>query len=169
MNEDEAAHIHTVALGLGSNLGDRDANLRAALARLAPAVTIARISAIYDTAPMLVTAQPRFHNIACIAHTTLTPLALLRHTKAVEAAVGRTPGIRYGPRVVDIDILFYDDLTLDTPELRIPHPRIAERAFVLAPLAEITPDLRHPALNATVAELARALPPADVIRCGHLF
>ena len=141
MNEDEAAHIHTVALGLGSNLGDRDANLRAALARLAPAVTIARISAIYDTAPMLVTAQPRFHNIACIAHTTLTPLALLRHTKAVEASVGRTPGIRYGPRVVDIDLLLYDDLVLDTPELHIPHPRIAERAFVLAPLVEIAPDL----------------------------
>jgi 2-amino-4-hydroxy-6-hydroxymethyldihydropteridine diphosphokinase len=160
---------HIVYLGLGSNLGDRDAHLRAALSALPPAVTVTRVSSVYDTAPELVTEQPRFHNIVCAGTTALSPEALLRTLKTLETALGREPGPRYGPRTVDIDILLYDDLVLRTPELTIPHAHMAERAFVLAPLAELAPELRHPVLGRTVRALAADLAEADVRRVGPLF
>jgi 2-amino-4-hydroxy-6-hydroxymethyldihydropteridine diphosphokinase len=165
--EDEAFHV--VYLGLGSNQGDRDALLRAALDRLRPYVTVERLSSVYDTAPLLVTEQPRFHNLVAAGRTSLTPLALLRAAKQIERALGRVPGPRYGPRPIDIDLLFYDDLVLHSAELTLPHPRVAERAFVLAPLAEIAPDLRHPTLSNTAAELAAALAGADVRALGPLL
>lgn len=165
----DSVPAHRVYLGLGSNLGDRDANLRAALARLAADVRIERVSSVYDTAPMHIEDQPRFHNIVCEGWTDLTPEALLRLAKDVEAAVGRTPSIRYGPRAIDIDVLLYDDLQLTLPDLIIPHPRLWERAFVLAPLAEIAPRLRHPELDAEIAELARQVEGQDVRRLGLLF
>lgn len=158
-----------VYLGLGSNLGDRDAHLRRALAALAPEVSIARLSSVYDTAPVLVTDQPRFHNIVCACQSGLAPLALLSYIKRVEEELGRAPGPRYGPRVIDIDILLYGQIVLDTPELTIPHARLAERAFALKPLAEIAPSLRHPALGATIAELAAAVSQQDVQAIGPLF
>ncbi|MBF6592357.1 MAG: 2-amino-4-hydroxy-6-hydroxymethyldihydropteridine diphosphokinase [Ktedonobacterales bacterium] len=166
---DPAAAAHRVYLGLGSNLGDRDALLRAALRALAPAVDILRVSSVYDTAPMLVTEQPRFHNLVAEGTTRLDALALLRATQRVEAALGRRPGPRYGPRPMDIDLLLYDDLVLATPELTVPHPRMAERAFVLAPLAELVPERTHPVLGAAIATLLRRLGPADVRRLGPLF
>ncbi|MGH2485629.1 MAG: 2-amino-4-hydroxy-6-hydroxymethyldihydropteridine diphosphokinase, partial [Ktedonobacterales bacterium] len=138
---------HLVALGLGSNLGDRDANLRAALEALAPRVLVERVSSVYDTAPLLVTEQPRFHNIACLARTDLPPHELLHAAKGIEAGLGRLPGPRYGPRLIDLDILFYDQLVMSKDDLIIPHPRLAERRFALAPLAEIAPLLRHPVLD----------------------
>lgn len=158
-----------VYLGLGSNQGDRDALLRAALDRLRPYVTLERLSSVYDTAPLLVTDQPRFHNVVAAGRTRLAPLALLRAAKQIERALGRVSGPRYGPRPIDIDLLFYDDLVLRSDELTLPHPGIAERAFVLAPLAQIAPNLRHPTLGSTAQELAAALAGADVRDLGPLL
>lgn len=160
---------HVVYLGLGSNLGDRDEHLRAGLRALRGAVAIARVSSVYDTAPLLVTAQPRFHNIVARGRTALAPDALLRLAKRIERARGRVEGPRYGPRPLDIDILFYDDLTLRTPALTLPHPGVAERAFVLLPLAEIAPELRHPLLGAAIRTLAGEVRGQDVRRIGALF
>ncbi|MGE5335129.1 MAG: 2-amino-4-hydroxy-6-hydroxymethyldihydropteridine diphosphokinase [Nitrososphaerota archaeon] len=159
---------HQVFLGLGSNIGDRDAHLVAALQELAAVATIERISAVYDTAPMHYTSQPRFHNIVCQAETTLTPDALLREAKAIERRLGRQPGPRYGPRVIDIDVLLYDQVVLQTDELTLPHPRLAERAFVLVPLVEIAPDVVHPALGQTMRELLGRVAVSDVQRVGTL-
>lgn len=160
---------HLVYLGLGSNLGDRDALLRAALAQLAPDVRVTRVSSIWDTAPLLVTDQPRFHNAVVEGLTSLDPFALLGVVKRIERALGRLPGPRYGPRPVDIDILLYDDLILDTPELSIPHAQLAVRAFALAPLAEIAPGAWHPALARDAQALAAAAPPSDIRRLGPLL
>jgi 2-amino-4-hydroxy-6-hydroxymethyldihydropteridine diphosphokinase len=164
-----AGLTHEVYLGLGSNLGDRDALLRAAFDALSLAVAIDCVSSVYDTAPMLLTEQPRFHNIACAGRTALAPHDLLRTAKGIEAALGRTPGVRYGPRAIDVDILLYDDLVLETPDLVIPHPGIAERAFVLFPLCEIAPELVHPVLRVPLCALAEARAAADVRRVGPLF
>lgn len=167
--ETPAHSPHLVYLGLGSNLGDRDAALRGAVARLSAVVAVSRVSSVYDTAPLLVANQPRFHNAAIAGTTALAPLELLRAAKAIERDLGRVPGVRYGPRAIDVDLLFYDDLSLRSAELALPHPRIAERAFVLAPLAEIAPGWALPVLGASPEELLRALGAADVRRLGPLF
>lgn len=151
----------TAYLALGSNLGDRAALLRAAVNAVAAHVRVRAVSSLYDTAPQLVTDQPRFLNAALVGTTTLEPLALLRAVKDIEAALGRVPGPRYGPRALDIDLILLDDLILNTPELVLPHPRLAERAFVLVPLAEIAPTRRVPPSGATIAELARAVAGTD--------
>lgn len=160
---------HTAYLGLGSNLGDRAATLRAAVTALAAHLRVSAVSSLYDTAPQLVTDQPRFFNAALAGTTALEPLELLHAIKAIEAALGRVPGPRYGPRALDIDLLLVDDLVLDTPTLTLPHLRLAERAFALVPLAEIAPALRLPPGDATIAELARAVSgTGDVRRVGPL-
>lgn len=129
--------MSTVLLALGSNLGDRRANLRAALAALEEAgVTVTRTSFAWETPPVPAD-QPPFLNAAAAAETSLEPPALLAALKQIERALGRRPARRWGPRPIDLDILFYDGVRLDTPDLTIPHPRIAERAFVLAPLSEV--------------------------------
>jgi 2-amino-4-hydroxy-6-hydroxymethyldihydropteridine diphosphokinase len=162
------APMRNVYLGLGSNLGDRDANLRAAIGKLAEFMHVKRVSSVYETDPLLVEDQPFFHNLACAGKTTLDPFSLLRALKRIERDLGRAPGPRYGPRVIDIDILLFDDLVLTTPELTIPHPGMLERAFVLIPLAEIAPSQRHPIAWRTIAELARALDASGVRRQGTL-
>jgi len=144
----------TVYLSLGSNLGDRRANLITALNTLKQNVRIIKISAVYDTAPMENTNQGRFLNIAIEATTALTPRELLKFVKGIEWRMGRNlKAAPNSPRPIDIDILFYGDTIINAPALVIPHPRLHLREFVLAPLAEIAPDFVHPVLNKTIREL----------------
>jgi len=144
----------TVYLGLGANLGDRLKNLRLALARLQTLAHLEEVSSLYETQPQGVTDQPLFFNAVCRLSTGLEPQALLRFLKNLEWELGRRPGGQtWGPRPIDLDILLYDDRLVDAPELTVPHPRLAERAFVLVPLCELAPELRHPLLGKTMKEL----------------
>ncbi|HEY7349781.1 MAG TPA: 2-amino-4-hydroxy-6-hydroxymethyldihydropteridine diphosphokinase [Ktedonobacterales bacterium] len=163
-SSDQQQTLPLVILGLGSNLGDRDAFLRAALAQLAPAYQVERVSSVYETAPQLVVEQPLYHNLVCAGRTQLSPHDLLRFLKALEQRLGRTPSYRYGPREIDLDIVLYGDQIINTADLIIPHPRMAERAFVLTPLAEIAPQMRHPVLQRTMHELAEAVAAQGVNR-----
>ncbi len=122
-----------VLFALGTNLGDREANLRRAIARLRRETTVDAVSAVYETAPMYDTDQGAFLNMCVAARTDLTPEALLARLKAAEAEIGRVPSRPNGPRLIDLDLLLYGDRVVDRPELVVPHPRMAERGFVLAP------------------------------------
>ena len=148
---------HTVYIAMGTNLGDRLANLRAALAALAPDIQRLDESPVYETEPWGYTDQPPFLNMVLRAATDLSPHDLLNRLKNIESTLGRIPSFRNGPRLIDLDILFYDDITLNTPPLVIPHPRLHERAFVLVPLADIAPGLAHPALEISVAQLVETV------------
>ncbi len=146
--------MKTVYLSLGSNIGDREAMLRSAIEALnAAGITVHRRSSIYETEPMDVRAQPWFLNMAVECQTDLFPLQLLARLKKIEAQLGRRKTIAKGPRVIDIDIIFYGNFVIKTPALEIPHPRFRERRFVLAPLAELAPDLRDPVTKRTMADL----------------
>jgi 2-amino-4-hydroxy-6-hydroxymethyldihydropteridine diphosphokinase len=155
---------HIAYIALGTNLGDRSANLRAALEELPPDVRVLAESHVYETPPWGYTDQPAFLNMAVRTETDLEPEALLGYLKQLEARLGREPSFRNGPRRIDLDILFYDDLVLDEPGLSIPHPRLHERAFVLVPLADLAPDFRHPVLNQTVFELLAPLDVSEIQR-----
>jgi len=147
-----------VYLALGTNLGDRQENLKQALRALPPLVEIRAVSRLYETAPAYLFNQPAFFNIAVEGYTALLPLELLAHLQQIEKQMGRERLIRYGPRTIDLDIIFYDDLVLDSLELTLPHPRMHERSFVLQPLAELAPDVVHPVLKQSVRELLAHLP-----------
>ncbi len=142
-----------VYLALGSNLGDRADSLRRALRALSEKLALAAVSPCYETEPAYVLDQPRFYNLVCRAATDMAPLDLLHYLKGQETALGREPGLRFGPRVIDLDILFYGDLVFDSPELTLPHPRLHERGFVLVPLADLAADFVHPTLGLTIAAL----------------
>ena len=154
-----------VYLGLGSNVGDRVRHLEAALAKLpAPGLRIRRISSIYETEPVGFTAQQWFYNLVVEAETELFPMQLLNRIAKIELALGRVRTVRNGPRTLDIDILLYGRAVVRSTRLEIPHPRMGDRRFVLAPLAELTPDLRHPVTHQTIRALLEAAPAQTVRR-----
>ncbi|MFZ1707267.1 MAG: 2-amino-4-hydroxy-6-hydroxymethyldihydropteridine diphosphokinase, partial [Anaerolineae bacterium] len=143
----------TIFLALGSNLGERRANLVQAIQRLGQAVQIGALSNVYETPPWGVTDQPAFYNLALAGVTSLTPSALLTFAKQIEQDMGRQPAVRNGPRLIDIDLLLYDNLVYASEALVLPHPRLHERAFVLGPLAEIAPHVVHPVIGTTMQRL----------------
>lgn len=157
--------MKTAYLALGSNLGDREANLREAVKRLdAGDLRITRRSSLYETAPRELLDQPAFLNAVIEIETDLFPLQLLARTQSVERDMGRRRVTPKGPRNIDIDILFYGRAVIATAELEVPHPRLGERRFVLEPLAEIAPDLRHPVTGKTAGEMLATLEPQGVRR-----
>jgi 2-amino-4-hydroxy-6-hydroxymethyldihydropteridine diphosphokinase len=150
--------MKTIYLSLGSNLGDREGNLKAAIDLLGAAgVQVARVSSIYETEPRDVPDQPWFLNLAVEAHTAVLPAQLLARLLKIEQQLGRKRLRPKGPRAIDIDILFYGSALIDSERLTVPHPRMAERRFVLEPLAELAPGLRHPATKRTMQELLAAV------------
>ena len=144
---------HIVYLALGSNMGNRLSNLKAAILNLTPQMTVKQKSSVYETPPWGFTEQDAFLNQVVKVTTYLEPEALLRHLKRMETALGRVPNFQNGPRVIDIDILFFDKMIINTPPLVVPHPRLHERAFVLVPLAEIEPDFVHPILQRPINKI----------------
>jgi 2-amino-4-hydroxy-6-hydroxymethyldihydropteridine diphosphokinase len=157
--------VEVVYLSLGSNVGDRDENLKAAIAALpAAGVQVRRVSSFYETEPVDYLDQAWFLNCVVQAETELPPLELLRRLRGVEARMGSKKLIAKGPRLIDIDILLYGQETMDTSELQVPHPRMAQRRFVLVPLAEIAPGLRHPSWSGTAQELLAETPDKSEVR-----
>lgn len=155
---------NTVYLSLGSNLGDRAANLNAAINRLRTLGEVLQVSSLYETEPVEFTAQPWFLNCAVELDTENTAQQLIESILEIERQMGRTRTQKKGPRSIDIDILLFGNSTIDTKGLSIPHPGLQERRFVLEPLAEIAPGVRHPTLKKTIQELSDALPPGQVVR-----
>ena len=150
--------MKTVFLGLGSNLGDREQILQAAVNALHTRdLHVHRLSGVYETEPMEIRDQRWFLNLVAEARTDLFPRQLLARVARIEQALGRRRMLPKGPRTIDIDILFYGNFVVRMPALTIPHPRLAERRFVLAPLAELVPDLRHPVTRRTVREMLGAV------------
>lgn len=144
---------HIIYLALGSNLGDRLANLKQAIAALPPQMEVTAKSSVYETPPWGYEDQPKFLNQVIKAKTYLDAEPLLKHLKRLEVALGRQESFPNGPRLIDMDILFYDDLVLNNASLIIPHPRLHERGFVLLPLMDINPELVHPVNKKSVREM----------------
>lgn len=161
--------MKTVYFSLGSNIGNREQNLRAAIEHLnTSGIRVLRISPVYETEPIDLAGQRWFLNLVAEAETDLFPFQLLARTQKIERALGRVRTVPKGPRTIDIDILLYGNAVLNSQGLEIPHPRMSERRFVLVPLAEIAPDLRHPITRKTVREMLDAASSATVRLSGRL-
>lgn len=158
------ANLSQASLSLGSNLGDRAEQLHEAIARLGSLGRVIAASSFYETEPVDVTDQAWFLNCAVILETALTPAKLLVEILRIEEEMGRTRIQPKGPRTIDIDILIFGDVIVDSHELTIPHPAMHHRRFALEPLAEIAPEARHPVLKKTVRELLAELPPGQIVR-----
>ncbi len=159
-----AAGFVEAYLGFGSNLGDREENIRRAVERLSESVCGIQTSSLYETEPWGYLDQPKFLNMVCRCLTRLEPAELLSICEELETLAGREPSFKYGPRVLDVDILAYGDVVVETGSLTVPHGMLHERAFVLAPLAEIAPQWRHPILNKTASELLEQVDGTEGVR-----
>jgi len=153
-----------VYLSLGSNVGDREAHLRDAIARLGTAGRVVAVSSFYETEPVEFIQQPWFLNCVAALETSQTPRQLMTSLLGIEQEMGRTRVRKKGPRTIDIDILLFDNEQIVSQELTIPHPAMPQRRFVLEPLAELAPAAVHPVLQKTVRELLDALPPGQAVR-----
>ncbi len=157
--------MHKIAyLSLGSNLGDREANLRIAIEKLGKIGSVVAVSAFYDTEPVDVTAQPWFLNCAVKLDTEKMPRQLIAAILAIEQSMGRQRKQPKAPRIIDIDILLFGGSVIEIPSLTVPHPHLHERRFVLDPLAEIAPDARHPIFKRSIRELREALPAGQTVK-----
>jgi 2-amino-4-hydroxy-6-hydroxymethyldihydropteridine diphosphokinase len=152
-----------VYIALGTNIGDREVNLQTAKAALLPEVIIQRESSVYVTQPWGYADQPDFLNQVIEVSTQIEPLPLLRLLKRIEKQMGRVKFIQNGPRLIDLDLLFYGNRIVESPGLQIPHPRMQGRAFVLVPLNEIAPDFIHPILNISVREMLQDIDTSGVL------
>jgi 2-amino-4-hydroxy-6-hydroxymethyldihydropteridine diphosphokinase len=144
-----------VYIALGANLGDRLANLKRSLELMPPKVEVEAVSPVYESSPQPPAPPPSYLNAACRVRTLLTPRDLLSHLKAIEVRMGREPAPRWHPRLIDLDIVLYDDQVVDEPDLVIPHPQLIQRNFVLQPLLDLDPTLRHPATGELLADVLR--------------
>jgi 2-amino-4-hydroxy-6-hydroxymethyldihydropteridine diphosphokinase len=153
-----------VFIGLGSNLGDREDNLRRAIELLRQKMKLVKVSSFYESEPMYVKDQPGFVNCVAKFETDLTPKELLEYLHEIERKLGRQKSVRYGPRTIDLDIVFYGNEVVEEGDLKIPHPMIQERRFVLVPLVEIDPDYIHPIYRSSVSTLLASLKSNESVR-----
>lgn len=162
--------MKTAYLGLGSNVGNREQHIGQALSKLAaPDLRIARVSSVYETEPVGFTAQRSFLNLVAEIETELFPMQLLARIAKIEQALGRVRTVPNGPRTIDVDILLYARAVILSARLEVPHPRMAERRFVLVPLAELAPELRHPVTHKTVRGMLEAAPSLSIRKLGRKF
>jgi 2-amino-4-hydroxy-6-hydroxymethyldihydropteridine diphosphokinase len=163
--------VKRVFVGIGSNLGDREFLIRKAVEGLRelPHTSVLRVSSLYDTDPVGDVVQPPFLNAVAWLESELDARALLWHLLLIERRMGRVRTQRWGPRSIDLDLLFHGDLVLDEPDLQVPHPEAHRRAFVLQPMLELDPDFVHPVTGETVRKMVKKLDPIPTVRKGGRF